>query len=336
MKQLSKIYIFFFITNYAIGQGVEKQLDSTYITFKMGQSSTNKFTKDEPLKFLATFPNNSEVENSWLVNAYTELAYNREQSGLLIGVTGEIQKNTLIDKEQDVRQFGLTFAKDLRIPFTYEVNGEKVRATQGAIVFSGSLKHSYNNIKKESAFQAHLGFSYSTYTNQNTFLSSDVYYPSFHEGSFGRIMMFNHKYNLGLGYLGGEEKVLFGKADFQITTFLLGGLMCRTFQQYDFLQVKYSISARAPISGTPISEQNPLRVFSAGINYNINETNTIELSYNWNKGADPFTALANQNFETILIKLKVAFNNEFQNKAKREKLQAKNLLNNCGIVEIDE
>ena len=90
MKQLSKIYIFFFITNYAIGQGVEKQLDSTYITFKMGQSSTNKFTKDEPLKFLATFPNNSEVENSWLVNAYTELAYNREQSGLLIGVTGEI------------------------------------------------------------------------------------------------------------------------------------------------------------------------------------------------------------------------------------------------------
>ena len=270
-----------------------------------------------------------EVKNSWLVNSYAEFAYNREATGLSIGVFGEIQKNTLIEKEQDVRQFGVTFGKDIAMPLREE-NGTIIKdLSRGVHMFSGSLKHSYDNIKNETAFQAHLGFAYSSYTDKNTWLSTDIYYPSFDEGRLGRVMLFNHKYNLGLGYLGGSEKVLFGKADFQITTFLLGGLMCRTFQQFDFLQVKYSISARAPISGETTLNQNPLRVLSAGINYKINETNAVELTYNWNKGANPFAALANQDYETILLKVKLSLNNKIAND--KEKARKKNLLNNCGI-----
>lgn len=331
MKQLFKIVPFLLITGLVFSQGVVKELDSTYFTFKLGESSTNKFTKSEPFKFLATFPNGENAENSWLINAYSELAWNKESIGLTIGVVGEIQKNTLIEKEQDVRQLGITFTKDIPFFFNYTVDNEKFRAVSGALVASGSLKHSYDNIKNESAFQAHLGLAYSSYRNKNALISSDVTYPSFDEGKFGRYLMFNHKYNLGLGYLGGDEKVLFGKADFQFTSYLLGGLMCKTFQQYDFLQVKYNISARAPFIGDPTVNQNPLRVLSAGVNYKINETNVIELSYNWNKGADPFAGLANQDYETLLVKLKVSLNNEFVNREKREELLNKNLLNNCGI-----
>lgn len=333
MKQLSKFLIAFLMVNLGFSQSpVLQETDSTFLTFKMGQSSTNSFTKSEPFQFLATFPKNDTLKNSWLINSYAELAWNNEKSGFRFGIVGEVQKNTLIEKVQDVRQFGVSFSKDIRIPFNYEVDGKIYKATKGVVVISGSIKSSNDLVLKKRSGQAHIGFSYSSYRNPNTWLSSDIYYPSFDKGKFGRIMLFNHTYNFGLGYLGGNEKVLYGKADFQITTFLLGGLMCKTLGQYDFLKIKYNVSTRTPFSGAPISEQNPLRVFSAGVNYKINETNAVELSYNWNKGADPFAGLANQNYETILIKLKISLNNSFINIKKRKELMQKKVLNNCGKI----
>ena len=291
----------------------EGESTKPYLTFKVGQSSSNSYTKGEPAVFTATYPANDTVDNSFLINGYAELAINFENTDWTFGIAGEVQKNTLIDKEQDVRQFGVTFGNN------FPIRGKKSdpdefgpdRPLKGLLVFSGSLKYSEDRVKETEAFQGHIGLTYEQTDNRAGIFNTKRFYPKHQtKEDFGYYLLFRHDYNFGLGYIGGDENVLFGKMNLQFNAHPLGGLMKKLLDQREFLMLRFTYDARAPFIGSTDLDEHPLRTFSGGIKYKIKKNNVVELSYNWNKGANPFAGLDNQEFETIVVKVSMDLNNK--------------------------
>ncbi len=302
MKKYNLIIIlcvFAFATINAQNTEDTDSIPNPYFSLKLGQSSDNAFTKSKPAQLIASFPTGDSIPDSYLINAYSEFSLNWFEGDLSIGVTGEIQKNTLIDKEQDVRQFGLTFL------------GKIPNKGNGQFVVSGSLKQSKDLIKDQNALQAHAGIKYHDFRNKNWLFKTQTVFPyDDQKGDFGHYLAFRFDYSTGLGYIGGDEEVLFAKVNTQIEAFPLYGLFKKEFKQPEILFVSYNLNARSAISGDTTLDINPLHTFSAGSSYKINEETTLSLAYNLSKGANPFAGLANQEFRSLTVKFIIDISNK--------------------------
>ncbi|MFD1062746.1 hypothetical protein ACFQ1Q_05765 [Winogradskyella litorisediminis] len=279
----------------------EKKNPSFALNF--GQSSQNTFTKAKPAQLIATFPANDTIANSFLINGFVEGALNWERDDKFsysIGIAYEVQKNTLISNEQDVKQFGLTASQI--ITNDYE-------DSKGQYILSQNLKISENFITDKKALQAHLGFKYEDFRSNSLFYV-DAPIPLIGTKSApDQLLSFRWDYDLGLGYIGGDEEVLFGKASFSVSAFPFYGLLKKAFKQPEIIFVTYKLDSRAPFIGDTDLDINPLRSLSTGLSYVINDTNKLLLAYTWNKGANPFSGLINQEYSTLTVQFKINLKN---------------------------
>tara|TARA_R110000868_G_scaffold71713_2_gene209710 strand:- start:39010 stop:39918 length:909 start_codon:yes stop_codon:yes gene_type:complete len=297
MKSCNLIGILFFLFS-------SLAMYSQDISVNIGESSTNKLTKDKSAQILATFPKNDTIDDSWLVNGYLEIKFDSiGDSNYSIGILSEIQKNNLISKEQDLRQFGVSMEKDFLIKKAItNYNGGIEKATVARFITNATFKHSNNNIKKEISFIANLGTSFSLERSKKLrFLQTNTRLINIDKG-FAKILTVKHNHNFGISYLGGDDKVVLGDVSFSINLFPFSGLMNK-IEQPDFFQIQYVINARSEIVGDTEKDLNTLHTLSAGINYQINEKSTVGISYGFQEGANPYTALEDQKFETISAKL---------------------------------
>lgn len=279
---------------------------SQNISVNIGESTTNKLTKDKSAQILVTFPKNDTIDTSWLINGYLEIKLDSiGKANYSIGILSEIHKNNLISKEQDVRQFGVSLEKDFLI--TQEItnyDGEMEKATKARFITNATFKHSNNIVKKEKSFLANFGASFSLERSKNLrFLQTNTRLINIDKG-FAKIITIKHNHNFGVSYIGGDDNVLLGDVSFTISLFPFSGLMNK-IDQPDFFQVQYNINARTEIFGDTEKNLNTLHTFSAGINYKINKKSSVGISYGLQEGANPYTALENQKFETISAKLRL-------------------------------
>lgn len=276
------------------------------ISVSIGESTTNKLTKNKSAQILATFPKNDSIDNSWLVNGYLEMKLDSiGVSNYSIGILSEIHKNNLISKEQDIRQFGLSLEKDFLIQeeiISYD--GEPEKAIKARFITNLTLKLSNNLFKKEKSFLLNLGTSFSLERSEKwRFLQVNTRLINIDKG-FGKILTFKHNHNFGISYIGGDDKVLLGDAAFTLHLFPFSGLMNK-IEQPDFFQMQYTINGRTEIIGDTDKDLNTLHIFSFGFNYKINKKSSVGIAYGFQEGANPYTALANQQFDTISAKLRL-------------------------------
>lgn len=263
----------------------------------IGESTNNTLTKEKPSQILATFPKDDTVSDSWLVDGFLELRYNNTNNLFSVGVIGELHKNNLVSKEQDVFQFGLTAEKDFIYKSKSDINHLRT-------ILSFNLKHSENKIKDTKEVQSNLGVTLALEKSSSLrFLQTKTRLININSG-FANFFTLKHNHNFGLGYIGGEEKVLLGEYSFNINLYLLSKITNK-INQPDLFQLSYNVSGRSEFLGNTDLDLNTLHVFSAGINYVINDKSTVGISFSKQNGANPYTGLSDQSFENISAKLRL-------------------------------
>ncbi|MDG5493178.1 hypothetical protein [Psychroserpens sp. SPM9] len=271
------------------------------ISINLGQSSQNKFTKSNPAQVIATFPNNDTIADSYLINGFLEIEYLRQRTNTFsytLGIAYEVQKNTLINKKQDVQQIGITAS---------QIIANNYDDTQGQYIVSENVKYSQDFVNKTKAFQAHLGLKYEDFRPTHIFFVDGAIPLLGFNGEKDGLLSFRWDYNLGLGYIGGDEDVLMAKANFSISAFPFYGILNNWLDQPEIIYTTYVMDLRTPLIGNTDLRLNPKRTFSFGLAYVINKKNKIALGYNINKGADPFAGLDNQDFDTLTFQVTMSF-----------------------------
>lgn len=267
------------------------------ISVNIGKSTTSSLTKNKPSQIIATFPENDTLKNSWLVDGFLELKFNDVISNYNFGIVSELHKNNLIGKEQDVLQFSFTVEKDYLFY-------DKKDQLFFRIISSSNLKYSNNKIKEKKELQGNLGFTLSLEKSDKLrFLQPNTKLINI-KSLFAKFFTLSHNHNFGLGYIGGEENVLLGDASFGLTLFPLSGFTYK-FKQPELFQISWNVNARTPILGNTDIDLNTLQTLSIGFSYKINDKSSAGIAYSWQEGANPYTRLENQTFETIFAKLKL-------------------------------
>jgi hypothetical protein len=256
----------------------------------IGQSSDNTFTKGQEAGILATFPASDSLQNNWLANVFIELVLESDSSKFSLGLVGELHKNTLISKIQDVRQIGLSAGKDFYI-------------SNAHIPVSLTLKYSDNKISNSKNFQLIVGFTYARWVG-TPYLRTQTPFPSY-KSALGKILRFEHNHNLGFAYLGGDDKLAVGQFDFNFDVYFLPMLSDILFNRLDLFKFQFLYSAGARLWGDTNMDLNNLLDFQIGINCPFDKNNSIGLAYDWIQGADPLKGLNNQKYSTFAIKTKL-------------------------------
>ena len=102
------IALSFAVCTIAIARGQEDDKKEKHFSLKIGQSTDNDATKSLPAKFTGTYPRGSQ-EASFNTQGFIELGWaepNKSNKKWEFSTVLELHRNTLIDKEQDVFQFG--------------------------------------------------------------------------------------------------------------------------------------------------------------------------------------------------------------------------------------
>ncbi|GAA3623031.1 hypothetical protein [Flavivirga jejuensis] len=274
--------------------------DTIRLKLNIGKASDNTFTKSEGAEIIGTFPKNDTIKKSWQTNAYLELGIVSESSKWSIGLVGEIHRNTLIEKEQNVKQFGVNLGKIIMF------RDKVTNVSNMEIPLTLSLKKSKDEIKDTNTFQGIFGLSINKFKGSSSLLKTQTQFPRI--SSFvGQLIGFSHNHNIGLAYLGGDEDLLLGQFDFEFNTFILPSLSDKWTDRTDFFKIQYLFKGRTRFSSGETSlDLNNYRSFQTGINLSFNKKNSIELAYAWIKGAAPLKGLANQNYETLIAKVKIS------------------------------
>lgn len=287
---------------------------SNYVEVALGQSSDNSYTKGEGAQFLATFPSNDTISKSIQANLYLGLGYVWERQDFIGKFEGnyEIQKNTLVENEQDVQQLGFTYSAQIislipiKSPAGVPANPSNM---QGRINYSlsASIKYSYDNIKNDGGIQSIIGFTFNRLRHKNGnmdklyFLNTLEKFPK--NGLLSKIIQFSHNHNFGLGYID-IERITLVNFDFQVTAYPLSQILKSTFLQDKLVFASYDYNSRGLLRGDTSDDIRSLRTLTFGSEYEISEKSSIQLSYNIIKGANPYKGLAYQDYSTLLIKFK--------------------------------
>ncbi len=302
MKALTSLFLCFFIcisSVFAQKMTLLHKRDSVRLSLNIGKSSDNSYTKGKGAEISGTFPKNDTIDNSWLTNSFIEIGLVSDSSQWSFGFVGEIHKNTLIEKEQDVRQYGISLNKVI-----VAKRDQKTQVADFEIPVSLSLKNSENFIKETKTFQVIGSVTFNHYTAPSI-LRTQAQFPKISSG-LGRIIGFSHNHNIGFAYLASDENVFLGQFDFELNTYIFPALSDKWIDKTDLFKLQFSYTGRTPLLGETELDLNSYISLQAGINLAFDKKNSIELAYNWIQGADPLKGLENQNYETITAKVKIA------------------------------
>lgn len=304
MKILISLLLFLFVSCISVfsqnkGQTLSHQRDTIRVELILGKSSDNDFTKGKEAEIVGTFPESDTLENSWLANAYLQLGLSSDSSRWSFGLTAEIHRNTLIEKGQDVRQFGISVGKVLVLS----------RSAIGASNFDQplnlSVKHSEDKVKDTKEVQAIFGTTFQRFVGPQV-LKTQSLFPAY-SSKFAKAFMFSHNHNVGLAYLD-EDDVLLGQFDFEFNLFFLPVLSDKWIGKVDFFKAQFTYKGRTEFFGNAERDLNSQLNFQVGLNYPFgkDDANSVGVAYDWISGADPLKGLDNQDYNTITIKTKLA------------------------------
>jgi hypothetical protein len=171
------------------------------------------------------------------------------------------------------------------------------------IITNSNIKYSNNKIKEKKEFQGNIGFSLSLEKTEHfRFLQTNTRLININS-LMAKLFTLSHNHNLGIGYIGGNENVLLGDASFDLSIFPLSGFTNK-IKQPELIRLNWSINARTPLLGNTNMDLSTLNNLSIGLNYALNKS-SIGISYSWQKGANPYTRLENQEFKTLSAKFKL-------------------------------
>jgi len=274
-------------------------------SLSIGKSTDNKLTKDKSAQIVGTYPDNDTISDSWLLDGYIEFKLSNQKRNFAVGLLGEIHKNNLISKEQDVRQYGISVEKDFLFNTEkQDYDGNKIKSVHTRIITSSALKSSKDFIKDKKEFIGNIGLSISVERGGKLrFLQTNTRLINIDKG-LGKFLTFSHNHNFGLGYIGGDEDVLLGDVMFEIKLFPLSGIM-NQIEQPEFFNISWNIIARKEFYGEAKRDINNLKTLSAGIKYVINKKSSFGISYGWQDGANPYTGTDNQSFQTLTANLRL-------------------------------
>ncbi|MEQ8471060.1 MAG: hypothetical protein RIC35_07740 [Marinoscillum sp.] len=284
------------------------------ITFQVGQASDNSYTKGEAAQLVYTNPSSDTTDTNWLTQGFADFGYTfKTKSGnISFTVIGEIHKNTLIDKQQDTRQWGTTI--DWKRSFK-DSNGVALAMLNPTL----TIKRSNDRTNEEEGMQYIFGITY--YPNASGasgikgILTPDAYWSLINNG-----IGFKTSYNLGATYATIENEPLnFLQGDVGIDAYLLPGVFDKLMDNYRFIFGSFSYNGRLKIKNDPGKDLDALRKWGVGVDLSIiklakafnkeakSDNNKITIKHEWISGADPLKGLANQSYSQMTLNVLVNF-----------------------------
>ena len=302
-KKIFTIIIYLFAVISVTAQDSTKYLsrfDKFIQRIKLRQSFQSEDSKPEPAIFTLLKPKDSKV--SFLIDAAMGINISNK-SNKVINLFGEYHRNTLIDKEQNSIQSGLSIK--FLTNKTYNINTDKKNSKRAIINFNA--KYSRDIIDTTHSFQMSCeitplflrGESKSPFfpnDNQNHINNAfDIsYFPAIglenqwtfqaaNDSAKGNILRGVAKIYIGIKPL---PKLLKSKLEFY----------CDLTERYDFLNsTKYN------------NKSHPL--IQTGINLIIYESEDkdkyVQLGASFNKGSNPAQGLKDQEYYLVSLKVKI-------------------------------
>ena len=280
------------------------QAKAQEISVSAGQSSDNKFTQSEPAKFVATFPADKTAKDSYAANGYLGLNFDITSSATTLSLTGELQKNTLLAKQQDVQQYGIKVAQI--VPFTGTLANPGL-----AMYVDASAKYSRDRVKDKKGAQLILAFYFDN-SNAAEGFKNYLRPNTIHPGADSwvkDILQYRWTHSLGIEHIG-YESLTMGNATLGVEVFPFSGLLHKAFNKYDLIQLKWSIVDRFKIgSSTSALYTGTLKTYGAGLNIMFDEdgTNALTIGYEHVDGGNPMKGLDDQKYGQLAIGAKVKF-----------------------------
>ena len=292
------------------------------LKIQVGQSVDNATTKNKAASITATFPRDT-IPNSESIQGFIEVGLNFPDNTIKsysVSVFVEKHSNNLINKEQDITQFGG------QVMFHLWENSEFFLLKNYKLKFLGTAKYSNDRIAKTDGGQyllhfnlAHKGgggnFENALFNNENSYPADqyknyeddpNVKTPDPSTRFPSDYIQFSSTHTLGVEYMSNEDLV-FGNLVYSINIFPFSGLIYRVFKQYRMIQFSFGIDHRFQINSqnTDLFIGNFLTA-STGINFLINEEKgyQIGLKYAYQKGGNPLKGLADQTFTQLTLTAK--------------------------------
>lgn len=290
------------------------QLSLAQITFQIGQSSDNSYTKGEAAQLVYTNPSSDTTDTNWLAQGFANIGYTFKTATGNVSLTaiGEIHKNTLIDKEQDTRQWGALIDWKRSIK---DSDGVAVAMLNPTL----SVKNSNDLINKEDGMQYIFGITY--YPNSSAapgikgFFTPDAYWSIINNG-----IGFSSSYNLGATFATIENDPLsFLQGDVGVDAYFLPEVFYKLMDNYRFIFGSFSYNSRLQIKNDTGKDLDALRKWGIGIDLSIikiakafnnkakSDNNKITIKHQWISGADPLKGLANQSYSQMTLNILVNF-----------------------------
>lgn len=322
---------------------------------KVGQSTTNKLTREKPAHIISTFPKNDTISNSTLIDAFFELKY-KVDSKFSFDFFYEMHKNNLVEKEQDVSQLGLGL--------NFRIDDVKIFGRKMKIYNNFNFRESRDDVKKTSTSQLVYGVSFNLREKRDNIFdylrSNTVMIAEGENKILTKFINFDHDHSVGFGYLNGKDNVVIRNLSFEMNVYPFSTLFygvkknieekkdkfVSLKKEYDDALIEYNskrdtlnfvkkeaklrlldtekdriekeagrfrnllvvnwiIKDRNAILGRTEEDLGTFSKISIGLNYNLAENSAFGLVYSWQRGADIYTGLENQDFNTLAATFKL-------------------------------
>ncbi|MEM5563964.1 hypothetical protein WNY78_02560 [Psychroserpens sp. AS72] len=326
MKAQSNIILMVLFTafvNYTYAQKVKKAKGDTLIVgFSTGQASDNKYTKSLPASFIATYTENDTISNSYAINGYFGVDFklgDKDSPKWKFSANAELHRNTLISKEQNTTQFGVSV--NYLIPLFYSDDTKLYPCLILSPEFS--FKHSDDKIKDKKGLQylSYLSLSLPlSFENEDgepsllNFFRPNIIYPGDVRGNsdgtkkkYGYYIsdwiQLKHFHSVGIEHVGYESLSMLNTS-FGIEIYPLSGMLYNVFKQYGIFQFRYNIVNREEISsGDTDLYIGALSSFAIGLNYKFDKDGktAISFGYEYNNGGNPLKGLDDNEFGQLKL-----------------------------------
>lgn len=325
MKELNKSVLIWCILLFSISSCFAQNNDKDInVGFSAGQASDNSYTKSLPASLIAIYNANDTIGDSYSINGFLGFDLkigNKDSPNWTISANAELHKNTLIAKEQNTVQFGISIKHLIPIFFEKKDKDKFYPAIMLSPEFS--FKHSDNKIKDKQSMQ-YLGYLSLTlprsFEDNNgkalpiNFLRPNIIYPGDERANkndsiskFGKYtsdwFQLKHFHSIGLENIANESLTLLNTS-FGIEIYPLSGFLYDVFDQYGILQFRYAIANRKKLSSRDTDLYiGALTTTGVSLNYKFDEDGktAISFGYEYNKGGNPLKGLEDVEFGQLKI-----------------------------------
>jgi hypothetical protein len=298
----------------------------------IGQSSDNSHTKSIPAGYIETYPSGSNAVNSSSINGFIDANFYKGDAKypkVKFSIFYELHKNTLIETEQNLYQFGIGMTNT----FSLSKSGRP-----SYLLTDVSIRKSEDKIEEEKGLQylAYASFAWSKIYSKGSilnYLQPNRVYPGNRRTNIpstdskeeeaiklkeereinwsnldpSDIIQIKHSHSLGIERVSYENLSMFS-ASFNIDVYPFSGLLYSVFGKYQILKFHYNIGYRNTLnnySGTLFIGNIVKKGVS--LNYKIDDNNktVFSIGYEHSKGGNPLKGLKDNTFGQLTLGAKV-------------------------------